>query len=397
MDKIDEILTRGVEKIYPSKQALEKLLRSGKKITLYLGVDPTGGNLHLGHAIPLMKLQEFVELGHNVIFLVGDFTALCGDPSGHEKVRKKLSSKQVEKNMSTYKKQAGKILDFSKVEMKYNTDWLAQLTFREIIELASHFTVQQIIERDLFQKRLKAKKEIHLHEFLYPLLQGYDSVAMNVDLEVGGTDQTFNMLAGRKLQKIYNKKGKCVLTIKMIPGLDGQQMSKTSGNTVNILDQPENMFGKLMSLNDNHIIVYFEMCTKVPLQLIKAQQKALASGRVNPMDLKKRLAFEIVKMYHSELAAQKAQKEFEQVFQKRKLPKQIPATPKAVAPGSYSISKLLAVSGATTSMAEAKRLIKQSGLDFEGKTVQNPQQEISIKGGEILKIGKKRFIKIKIK
>lgn len=400
MDKIDAILTRRVERIYPSRKALEKVLRSGKKIRLYLGVDPTGGNLHLGHAVPLMKLQEFIELGHQVIFLVGNFTALCGDPSGHDGPRKRLTSVQIDKNMATYKKQASKILDFSKTEMKYNADWLAKLSFEQIIELASKFTVQQMIERSLFQRRLKAKRPISLHEFLYPLLQGYDSVAMDVDLEVGGTDQTFNMLAGRTLQKIYNKKEKFVLTTKMITGLDGKQMSKTSGNTVNILDEPNNMYGKIMSLHDDLIIQYFEMCTNVPLQSIKAHKEALQKKKINPMNLKKQLAFEIAKMYHSEKDAKNAEKEFERQFQKGKLPTQIPWTA-VVEKGVYTISKLMPKLipdyAGTATISATKRLIKQEGLEFEGKKIDDPQLEVSVKGGEIIKAGKRKVYKIKTK
>ncbi|MFQ5722840.1 MAG: tyrosine--tRNA ligase [Candidatus Aminicenantales bacterium] len=392
MDKIDEVLTRRVDKIYPSKEALEKILRSGKKIKLYLGIDPTGGDLHLGHAVPLMKLQEFVKLGHHVIFLVGNFTALCGDPSGHEGARKRLTPAQITKNMATYKKQASKILDFSKTEMKYNADWLAKLSFAEIIKLASHFTVQQMIERSLFQRRLKAKKPIHLHEFLYPLLQGYDSVAMNVDLEMGGTDQTFNMLAGRTLQKIYNKKEKFVLTTKMITGLDGKAMSKTSGNTVNILNDPNDMYGKIMSLHDDLIIQYFEMCTNVPLQSIKAMEKDMRAGKINPMDLKKKLAFEIVKMLHSEKDAKNAGKEFERVFQKRKQPSEPPsyqATKKR-----YKIVDLLVDTRLASSKSEAKRLIERGGVDVDGKVMDDTQKVIRIKDGSIIRVGKRRFIKI---
>ncbi len=401
MDKIEEVLTRRVEKIYPSRKALEKVLRSGKKIKLYLGVDPTGGDLHLGHAVPLMKLQEFIKLGHHVIFLVGNFTALCGDPSGHEGPRKRLTSTEIEKNMNTYKKQASKILNFSKTELKYNADWLAKLSFKQIIELASKFTVQQMIERSLFQRRLKAKKPISLHEFLYPLLQGYDSVAMNVDLEVGGTDQTFNMLAGRTLQKAYNKKEKFVLTTKMITGLDGRQMSKTSGNTVNILDEPNNMYGKIMSLHDDLIIQYFEMCTNVPLQSIEEHKKALQKKKANPMNLKKQLAFEIVKMYHGEKDARNAGKEFEKQFQKRELPTQITWTPGVVKRGEYTISKLMpklipSYAG-TATISAAKRLIKQEGLEFEGKRITDPQLKVTVKGGEIVKAGKRRIYKVKTK
>lgn len=391
MDKINEVLTRRVEKIYPSREAFEKVLRSGKKISLYLGIDPTGVNLHLGHAIPLMKLQEFVELGHHVIFLVGNFTALCGDPSGHEKTRKSLSQKEIEKNMVTYKKQASKILNFTKAELKYNAEWLSKLTFAKIIKLASNFTVQQMIERDLFQRRIKDKKPIFLHEFLYPLLQGYDAVAMNVDLQVGGSDQTFNMLAGRTLQKIINNKEMFVLTTKMVIGLDGKMMSKTSGNTINILDSPSDIYGKVMSMVDELIIEYFEMCTNVSLQTIEEHKKLL---KANPMNLKKKLAWELVKIYHGVKAADEAQKNFEQVFQKRKLPEEGITTIHKLS-SSATITDALVEAGTVSSRSEAKRLITQGSVDINDQTITDPQYN-QISNNSIIKVGKRKFIKISV-
>ncbi len=394
MDKIDEVLSRRVEKIYPSKEAFEKVLRSGRKISLYLGIDPTGVNLHLGHAIPLMKLQELVELGHQVIFLVGDFTALCGDPSGHEKARKSLTLKEIKENMVTYRQQASKILDFSKARIKYNSQWLSKLDFAEIIKLASNFTVQQMIERDLFQRRLKDRKPIFLHEFLYPLLQGYDAVAMNVDLQVGGSDQTFNMLAGRTLQKIYNKKEMFVLTTKMITGLDGKMMSKTSGNTINLLDKPNDIYGKVMSMVDDLIIEYSEMCTNVPLKKIEEYKKSL---KTNPMKLKKQLAWELVKLYHGEKAANEAQKYFEKVFQKRELPRKIPTAsiPKKMCRGDYTLAQLVNYAVPMT-RANAKRLIKEGAVKLNKKTIKDPQYKVHLKGGEILRVGRLKFLKIRV-
>lgn len=396
MDKIDEVLTRGVEQILPSKKGLADLMNKGK-IRLYLGIDPTSPKIHLGHAIPLRKLKQFQELGHEVILLIGTFTARIGDPSARDEKRKPLSVAQIKKNMATYKEQASKILDFSKVKIKYNDRWLSKLSFADLAKLTSHFTVPQLLERDMFQRRMKKGGEVWMNEFLYPLMQGYDSVAMNVDLEVGSTDQTFNMLVGRKLQKIYNQKEKFVLTTPMLIGLDGRKMSKTYGNTVNITEPPNEMYGKLMSLHDDLIIQYFELCTGLPLVEIKELEKQMEAGKVNPMELKKKLAREIVGMYHGKKEAEQAEKEFERVFQKRKLPSKIPETPKAVKAGKHPISKLIADSRATTSIAEAKRLIIQGGLEFEGKRVQNPHREVSVKGGEILKIGKRKVFKIKVK
>lgn len=380
MDKIEEVLTRGVVEILPRKEELIKLMRR-RKIRLYNGIDPTSPNVHIGNAVPLIKLKQFQDLGHEVILLIGTFTAQIGDPSGHDEARKALTPKEIKRNIVTYKEQASKILDFSKVKLVFNGDWLTDMTFADVIKLSTNFTVQQIIERDLFQKRLKKKTAIWLNEFLYPLAQGYDSVHLNVDLEIGATDQTFNMLVGRTLQKIYNKKEKFILTLPLIPGLDGRKMSKTYGNTININDSAEQMYGKIMSMHDNLIIQYFELCTLVPLEIIKEHEKALQLGKINPMDLKKQLAFEIVKMYHSEKEAQQAQKEFERVFQQKKAPEK--PTTYNLKKGTDKIVDLLVKTKLAKSRGEAKRLIKQGGVDVT-----------EVKNGLVIKAGKKRFVKI---
>ena len=391
MDKIDEVLTRGVVEILPNKKDLAKLMQR-RKIRLYNGIDPTSPDIHLGNAVPLLKLKQFQDLGHEVILLIGTFTAQIGDPSGHEKARKPLTPKEIKKNIATYKKQASKILDFNKTKLMFNGDWLAKMTFQDVIKLASNFTVQQIIERDLFQRRIKKKTPIWFNEFLYPLAQGYDSVQMNVDLEIGATDQTFNMLTGRTLQKIYNKKEKFVLTLPLIPGLDGRKMSKTYGNTINVTDPANEMYGKLMSLHDDLIIQYFELCTEVPLQLIKQHKRALQLNKVNPMNLKKRLAFEIVKMYHGAKKAELAEKEFERVFQRKGKPRKVKSIKLKVK--SWNIIDLLMKAKLCKSKSEAKRLIKQGGVDVDGKTVTDHQSSILIKNEIIIRVGKKRFAKI---
>ena len=391
MDKIDEVLTRGVVEILPNKKDLAKLMQR-RKIRLYNGIDPTSPDIHLGNAVPLLKLKQFQDLGHEVILLIGTFTAQIGDPSGHEKARKPLTPKEIKKNIATYKKQASKILDFNKTKLMFNGDWLAKMTFQDVIKLASNFTVQQIIERDLFQRRIKKKTPIWFNELLYPLAQGYDSVQMNVDLEIGATDQTFNMLTGRTLQKIYNKKEKFVLTLPLIPGLDGRKMSKTYGNTINVTDPANEMYGKLMSLHDDLIIQYFELCTEVPLQLIKQHKRALQLNKVNPMNLKKRLAFEIVKMYHGAKKAELAEKEFERVFQRKGKPRKVKSIKLKVK--SWNIIDLLMKAKLCKSKSEAKRLIKQGGVDVDGKTVTDHQSSILIKNEIIIRVGKKRFAKI---
>src|SRR3989338_7452521 len=263
-EKINEVLERGVQEIAVRKD-LEKLLCSGKKIRVYFGIDPTSTRITLGNAVPLRKLRDFQDLGHEVIFLVGSFTALIGDTSDKEAMRQAMTSEEIESNFKTYKEQAAKILDFSKAKIVYNGDWLSKLKFTDIVKLAQNFTVQQMIERDLYQKRLQAGKPIGLHEFLYPLMQGYDSVQLEVDLEIGGNDQLFNMLAGRTLLKIYKNKDKHVLTTPLLPGLDGRKMSKTYGNAVDITDVPNDMYGKIMSLRDELMLQYFELCTDLSL------------------------------------------------------------------------------------------------------------------------------------
>lgn len=390
MDKIEEVLTRGVVEILPDKEGLAKLMGQ-KKIRVYNGIDPTSPNIHIGNAVSLLKLKQFQELGHEIILLVGTFTAQIGDPSGHDESRKPMTLKEIKKNITTYKQQASKIFDFSKVKIVFNGDWLEKMSLGDVIRLSTHFTVQQIIERDLFQKRLQKKSPIGLNEFLYPLAQGYDSAFLNVDLEIGATDQTFNMLVGRTLQKIYNHKEKFVLTLPLIPGLDGRKMSKTYGNTVNITDRPNDMYGKLMSLRDDLTIQYFELCTIVPLQSIKSLEKEL-----NPMDLKKRLAFEIVKMYHSEKDAKNAEKYFKEVFQKRQLPEGDIAVYSIKPAEKQDIIKILTASGLVSSNSEVKRLINQGGIDIDGFTL-NEFLTDKVKDGTIIRAGKKKFVKIKIK
>jgi len=399
MDKIDEVLTRGVEKIYPSKKELEKVLRSGKKIRVYNGIDPTNPNIHLGNAIPIRKLRQFQELGHKVILLIGDFTARIGDPSDKTAMRRQLTQKEVLENTKTYKKQVAKILNFNSKnnppEIRFNSEWLDKLTNKDVIELAACFTVQQMIERDLFQNRLKEEKPIGLHEFLYPLYQGYDSIALDVNLEVGGREQTFNMLAGRTLMKIYKNKEKFVLTNPWLPGTDGRKMSKSWGNVINITDKPKEMFGKLMSITDEVIETYFELCTNISQKEIGKIITQINSGKVNPMEAKKQLAREVVSLYHSPKKAHKAQKEFEKVFQKKDLPTQIAVfkTKKK----NWLLVDLLVAAKLVSSKSEAKRMVKQGGVDVDKKTIADINQQITVKEGVIIHCGKKNFIKISTK
>src|SRR3990172_1229884 len=315
MDKIEEVITRGVTNIIPDKKKLENLLRSGKKLNVYLGIDPTATRIHIGHGVPLRKLQEFVELGHNVTFLIGDFTALIGDSSDKESERPILTYEDISENFKTYKEQASKILDFSKVKVKFNSACLKKLGFADVVKLCQHFSVGDFVSRELIKKRLSEGKKVGLHEFLYPVMQGYDSYFMDTDVQIGGADQTFNMQAGRTLQKDFRNKESFVLVTGYLEGTDGRKMSKSWGNAIWISDSPEEMFGKVMSINDNLIGQYLELATNLPLSEIQTEKKALQKGE-NPISVKRRLAQQIVKELHGKVEAQLASDHFDRTFRK---------------------------------------------------------------------------------
>ena len=388
--KIEEILTWGVEQVLPNKEGLKNLMRK-RKIRLYNGIDPTGA-LHLGHSKALRKLQEFADLGHEAILVVGTGTVLAGDPSLREQARPLITEKEIKKNIATWKKQARKILDFSKVKIKYNGDWLLGLNLKKIIQIASHISAIKLFQRDMFKERIKKGGTVWAHETLYPLLQGYDSVALDVDLEIGGTDQLFNMLIGRELQQKMRKKEKSVLTVPLIFGTDGKPMSKTSRNCVWLADSPDQMFGKIMSIPDNLIISYFELLTNLPPELIQRNKRALHLKRVNPMVLKRQLAFEIVKMYHLEKAAKAASEEFNRIFKEKKLPSKISQI--QIKEKSLDILELLVKTKLASSKSEAKRLILQKGVRINGKIQKNWQKIIQTKKGQVVQVGKRKVVKV---
>lgn len=392
--KIKEILERGVVEILPSKEGLKKLLKK-KRIRLYLGIDPTAPNLHLGHTVGLRKLKQFADLGHEAILVIGTGTVLTGDPSLRELSRPKISQAEIKKNVKTWKTQAGKVLDFSKVKIKYNGDWLLKLTLKDIIDIASQISAVKLFQREMFQRRIKRGNTVWTHETLYPLLQGYDSVVMDVDLEIGGTDQVFNMLIGRELQKKMRRKEKFILTFPMILGIDGQPMSKTSGNCVWLLDSPNQMFGKIMSIPDKLILSYFELLTDVPTKEVQQIKRDLKLKKVNPRDAKAQLAKEIVKLYHGEKKAILAEKEFNRIFREKKLPLKIPVfkTSKKV----LNILDLIFKSGLASSKSQAKRLVLEKGVKIDGKLKTDWQEKIKIRDGLILQVGKRKFVKIKLK
>ena len=391
---IDELLERGVEQIFPDRESLRKKLLKGERIRLYCGYDPSATALHIGNAITINKLSQFQALGHEIIFLIGDFTGMIGDPDKLT-TRKKLTREEVLLNAKDYKKQASGYLKFSgenPAKIMYNSQWNDKLTFKEVIELASNFTVQQMIQRDMFQKRLKDGLPIYLHEFLYPLTQGYDSVAMNVDLEVGGNDQMFNMLCGRDLQKTINHKEKFVMTLKLLADDQGNKMGKTTGNAVFLNQSPEDMYGSVMSWPDEIIANAFELCTKVSLAEIVKIKNDLSDETKNPRDLKMKLAWEMVKLNHNEAKANKAQDHFIRIVQKKEAPKEVISIEIEM---GESIISLLKKTTFFDSNAEAKRKIKQGGIELDGKKI----TDIGIKieknmNGKILKAGKRKFCRI---
>lgn len=391
MDKIDELLTRGVEKIYPTKEELERVLRSGKQLRLYQGFDPSMPSLHLGNFVGLMKLRQFQKLGHEVIFLVGDFTGMIGDPSGKSDSRKPLTREQVLENSKNYKEQAGRLLDFegkNPAKVLYNSEWSDKLSFADLLKLSSNLTYQQVKERDMFQKREKEGKDIYLNEFLYPLMQGYDSVAMDVDLELGGSDQLFNMMTGRDLMHKLKRKEKFVMTTKLLVDKEGNKVGKTTGNALFLDSTPEKFYGGVMSFPDEVLALSFELLTEVPLEGLEEKIKT------DPMGEKKRLAFEVVKLLWGINSAQNSQNDFESVFQKREQPKSVQEI--EVRGGKLEAGNLIEEVGLAKSISEAKRLIRQGAIDIDGKTVTNPNEEVVPKDGMVIKKGKNTFVRISV-
>ncbi|MFA6340764.1 MAG: tyrosine--tRNA ligase [Candidatus Paceibacterota bacterium] len=390
--RIEEFLTRGVENVFPNKEFVKKQLESGKKLKMYLGIDPTGPTLHLGHMIPLKKLAEFQALGHEVILLIGDFTAMIGDPTDKTSARKKLTRREVLDNCRIYKKQTSVFLKFGfgGAKLKYNSKWLAKLSFAELIELASHLTLSQNIKRSMFQERLKQEKDIYLNEFLYPLMQGYDSVAMDVDGEIGGNDQMFNMLVGRDLLKKLKNKEKFVITMKLLEDTSGKKMGKTEGNMISIIDDEFEMFGKVMSWTDGMILPSFELCTNISMEEIADIKKQLEGG-MNPRDAKMRLAKEIVKIYHGEEKADKAEKNFIETFKKGGLPENLEEI--KVESGKL-LSETLVSAKIVDSKSEFRRLVLENAVSNALNNEKITDQNYKVEKEITLKIGKKRFVKI---
>lgn len=385
--KIDEILTRGVGEII-DRDHLRKRLLAGEKLRVKLGIDPTSPNIHLGRSVTLLKLKDFQELGHQAVLIFGDFTGVIGDTSDKESERPMLLEKEVKKNMESYVTQAGKILDIKKTEIRYNSQWLDKLNYEEIGRQANQFSLADFISRENIKKRLTAGKRVSLREMLYPLMQGYDSVAIKADVELGGTDQRFNLLAGRALQPYYQQEPQDILMTNLILGTDGRKMSSSWDNTVNLLDEPDEMFGKIMSISDELIISYFKHCTRISVDKVKKYQSELKNGKVNPRDIKMELAYEITKMYNGEKAAEAAKDGFISVFQKRKMPDNMPQ----IKAGGKKIIDILMVAGLAKSKSEARRLIEQKGIKINNTVVNSIDETVA--AGSVIQRGSRHFAKI---
>ncbi|PIP72346.1 MAG: tyrosine--tRNA ligase [Nitrospinae bacterium CG22_combo_CG10-13_8_21_14_all_47_10] len=393
VDEQLKAIRRGTSEIIDEKD-LAKLLASGKPLKVKAGFDPTAPDLHLGHTVLLHKMRQFQELGHEVIFLIGDFTGMIGDPTGRSETRKNLTPQEVQENAKTYLAQVYKILDHEKTTVAYNSEWMNRFTSVNMIELAAHYTVARMLERDDFQKRLAKNLPVSIHELMYPLIQGYDSVALKSDIELGGTDQKFNLLVGRDLQRAYGQKPQVVLTMPLLEGTDGvQKMSKSLGNSIGVFDAPNEMFGKIMSISDDLMWRYFELLSQVSAHELENMKKEAESGVMNPKNAKMSLAKEIVARYHSPDLAETALTEFENVFRKKNLPEDIPVA-KGWGEEMRGICNILKDHDMTDSTSAARRLIQQGSVTVNGEKISDVNQELPGTQEYLIKVGKKRFLKI---
>jgi len=393
-EKINNLLSRGVEEII-ERDSLIKKLKSGKKLRIKHGIDPTGPKIHLGRALQFWKLKEFQDLGHQVVLIIGDFTALIGDASDKSSQRRPLSEKEIKENMKDYQKQIGKILDLKKTEIHRNSEWHNKTSLKEIIKIAQYFTAQQMIHRRNFQERWEKGNPISIAELLYPILQGIDSLKIKADVEIGGSDQLFNLKVGREIQEMFAKEPQDIMTLELLPGLDGEKMSTSKGNTINILDPAKEMFGKLMSMKDEMIEVYLKLYPSLSEEEKEELLNLLKNKSVNPRDIKEKLAFSITKLYWGEKEAQKAKEDFEIIFRKKEIPNEISIflTNKI----KYPILDLLFDAKLAKSKSEAKRLILQKGVEIDNQLKKDWKEIVEIKDGMVIKVGKRNFVKIKIK
>lgn len=393
------LIKHGVAELLPEeelKKKLEKSMATGKPLKIKLGLDPTAPDIHLGHTVVLRKLKLFQELGHEVIILIGDFTARIGDPTGKSATRKPLDPETIMQNAATYKEQIFKILDPEKTVVRYNSEWLNTLSFAEVLKLAAQYTVARMLERDDFHKRYVEGRPIGVHEFMYPLMQGYDSVALEADVEFGGTDQTFNVLMGRHLQQEMGQEPQCIITMPILEGLDGvQKMSKSLGNYIGVCEAPKDMYGKAMSIPDELMMRYYMLVTDMSIEEQEALSKGLQEGRVHPRDAKMQLAYTLVSLYHGEEAAKEAQDEFIRVFQKGTLPTDIPEFSLEQSEKEVWLPKFLVEAGLVTSSSEARRSLKQGAVKMNGEKLEGIETVV-VEEGTVLQVGKRRYVKIRL-
>jgi tyrosyl-tRNA synthetase len=393
-----KLLKRGTVEIYSGAELAEKLIEAAKtsrQLRIKLGLDPTSADIHLGHTVVLRKMRQFQDLGHKAVLIIGDYTARIGDPSGQNTTRPMLSSEQIEQNAKSYFEQAGKILDTSedKLEIRYNSEWLEKLTAIEIIQLVAKKTVAQMLQRDSFKKRLRADEDIFMHEFLYPLMQGYDSVIVQSDVELGGTDQTFNNLVGRDIQRAYGQSPQIVMTMPILVGLDGKEkMSKSKGNYIGVTDEPNDMFGKVMSISDDMMENYFTLLTNLETKIIA---DLVNPDKTHPKDAKVLLSKTIVAQFYSEATADTATAEFDKVFAKGQLPDDIPEV--VIADPAISVKQLLLSCKLVETGGEAKRMVAQGAVTIAGNKANDPNAQISPTDGMVIQVGKRRFAKLKVK
>ncbi len=404
LEKQLDVIRRGTAEIIPEEELIKKLKRSieeDRPLKVKLGMDPTAPDIHLGHTVVLHKMRQLQELGHDVVLVMGDFTGRIGDPSGRSETRRQLTEEEIKRNVATYKDQVGRIIDINKARLVYNSTWLGALSFSDVVALAAKYTVARMLERDDFERRYKQGIPIGVHEFLYPLMQGYDSVVLKADIELGGTDQKFNLMVGRDLQREFEQEPQVAITMPILEGLDGvQKMSKSLGNYIGISESPHEIYGKTMSITDELITRYFELVTPVSNEDVRKIREDMSSGKLNPRDAKMRLAKVLVTMFHGSEEALAAEKEFIAVFQKGALPDDIPD---AVIPqdeldddGTIWLPKLLTAAGLANSTSSGKRSIKQGAVRIDGEKITDPEHRVLVTSGMIVQIGKRKFARLKL-
>jgi tyrosyl-tRNA synthetase len=393
-----KIIKRGTVEIIPEEELVAKLkicIQENKPLRVKQGFDPTAPDIHLGHTVCLRKLRQFQELGHQVILIIGDYTGMVGDPSGRSETRPQLTTDEIKRNAQTYQEQFFKVVDKSKTEVHFNGEWFGKMSFEEVMKLASNFTVARMLERDDFSKRYKEQVPISIHELFYPLMQAYDSVMIKADIEIGATEQKFNLLAGRTIQELYGQKPQVILTMPVLVGTDGQQrMSKSLGNYIGVAEAPKEIFGKIMSIPDEQIYNYFELVTDVKPDELAQIKKELADKKTNPMILKKRLGKEIVRMYYDQKESDKACEEFERVFSKKELPENIPVIHFEYDETEMWIGHFLVKTGCASSGSFVRRLINQGGLYIDNQRIDDENLKVSVAGEKLVRLGKRSFFRI---